>query len=135
MRKPTKSARSAKRSTRAARERPTRDRYLKLVEWSDEDGCYVGTCPGLLHGGVHGSDEAKVYRELCQVVDEAIDLYRADGKPLPPATANRRYSGRFVLRVGPELHKTLAIRALEADESLNSYVQRALRREANRPRG
>ena len=32
------------------------DRYLKLVEWSDEDGCYVGRCPELMLGGVHGSD-------------------------------------------------------------------------------
>ena len=32
------------------------DRYLKIVEWSDEDGCYVGTCPGLMLGGVHGDD-------------------------------------------------------------------------------
>ena len=39
-------------------------RYVKIVEWSDEDGCYVGTCPGLMHGGVHGRDEAKVYGEL-----------------------------------------------------------------------
>lgn len=22
------------------------DRYLKIVEWSEEDQCYVGTCPG-----------------------------------------------------------------------------------------
>lgn len=135
MRKPTKSARSAKRSARAARERPARDRCLKLVEWSDEDRCYVGTSPGLLHGGVHGDDEADVYRQLCGVVDEALALYRSDGKPLPPVTASRRYSGRFVLRVDPELHKTLAIRALQADESLNGYVQRALRREAARRRG
>jgi hypothetical protein len=108
---------------------------LKLVEWSDDDGCYVGSAPGLLHGGVHGDDEAEVYRELCKVVDEVAALYETDGKPLPAATANRRYSGRFVLRVGPELHKTLAIRALEADESLNGYLQRALRRASSRPRG
>ena len=31
-----------------------RDRYLKMVEWSEEDRCYVGTCPGLMLGGVHG---------------------------------------------------------------------------------
>src|SRR5436190_1687192 len=45
-------------------------RFLKLVSWSDEDGCYVGRCPGLFLGGVHGSDEAKVCKELCGVVDE-----------------------------------------------------------------
>lgn len=63
------------------------DRYLKIVRWSDEDGCYVGMCPGLFHGGVHGDDEASVYTELCQVVDEWIETYREDGRPLPPPTA------------------------------------------------
>ena len=104
------------------------DRYLKIVEWSEEDGCYVGTCPGLVYGGVHGDDETKVYRELCQAVAEAVEMYEADGKPLPPATANKEYSGRFVLRVDKELHREVAIRALRADESLNSYCQRILKK-------
>lgn len=104
------------------------DRYLKIVEWSEEDGCYVGTCPGLIHGGVHGDDEAKVYRELCQVVAEAVELYEADEKPLPPPTSNREYSGRFVLRVDKELHREIAIRALRAGESLNSYCQKILKK-------
>jgi predicted HicB family RNase H-like nuclease len=97
------------------------DRYLKIVEWSDEDRCYVGTCPGLMLGGVHGSDEAKVYQELCQVVEEWIEIHEEDGEPLPPETAGREYSGKFVLRVGKELHKKIAIDALRAGKSLNSY--------------
>lgn len=43
------------------------DIYLKIVEWSEEDACYIGTCPGLIHGGIHGENEAKVYEELCQI--------------------------------------------------------------------
>ena len=62
-------------------------RYVKIVEWSEEDGCYVGSCPGLLFGGCHGDDERAVFAELCVIVEETIDLYRADGKPLPPPTA------------------------------------------------
>ena len=65
------------------------DRYAKIVEWSDEDQCYVGSAPGLMDGGCHGDDERKVFDELCVIVDEVIDLYKADGKPLPPATAGR----------------------------------------------
>ena len=38
------------------------DKYLKIVEWSDEDGCYIGRAPGLMLGGVHGDDEAKFYK-------------------------------------------------------------------------
>jgi predicted RNase H-like HicB family nuclease len=63
------------------------DRYVKIVEWSEEDRCYVGSSPGLLLGGCHGDDERKVFEELCRIVDETIDLYHHDGKPLPPPTA------------------------------------------------
>jgi len=59
------------------------DRYQKIVEWSDEDGCYVGTCPDLMYGGVHGPNEQKVFAELCQVVDEWIQIHELDGVPLP----------------------------------------------------
>jgi len=63
------------------------DRYLKVVEWSPEDQCYIGRCPGLFLGGVDGNDEATVFKELCQVVEEWIEIIKQDGTPLPPATA------------------------------------------------
>jgi len=70
-------------------------RYAKIVEWSDEDQCFVGSAPGLLLGGCHGADERQVFDELCRIVDEAIALYEADGKPLPPATAGRDFANRM----------------------------------------
>jgi predicted HicB family RNase H-like nuclease len=103
------------------------DRYLKIVEWSEEDRCYVGTCPGLMLGGIHGGDEAKVYAELCRAVEEWITIHEQDGTPLPPATAGRDYSGKFVVRVGKELHQELAVHALREGVSLNSYCARVLR--------
>jgi predicted HicB family RNase H-like nuclease len=105
------------------------DRYLKIVEWSEEDRCYVGTCPGLMLGGVHGDNEAMVYGELCQAVEEWIELCRKDGTPLPAGTAGKKYSGQFVVRVGSELHKTLAVAALRHGESLNSHCVHLLREE------
>ena len=63
--------------------------YAKVVEWSEEDQCFVGSAPGLLYGGCHGSDEKEVFAELCQIVEETIELYHQDGKPLPPPTAGR----------------------------------------------
>ena len=60
-------------------------RYAKIVEWSEEDRCYVGSAPGLIHGGCHGDDERKVFDEMCQIVEEAVALYQLDGRPLPPA--------------------------------------------------
>jgi predicted RNase H-like HicB family nuclease len=64
-------------------------RYVKIVEWSEEDQCYVGSSPGLILGGCHGDDEKSVFDELCQIVDEAIELIQLEGKPLPPATAGK----------------------------------------------
>ncbi len=70
-------------------------RYVKIVEWSEDDQCYVGSAPGLIYGGCHGADERRVFEELCQIVDEAIELYRLDGKPLPPATSGRDLANRL----------------------------------------
>jgi predicted RNase H-like HicB family nuclease len=62
-------------------------RYVKIVEWSDEDNCFIGRCPGLFYGGCHGEDERAVFCELCEIVEETIELYEKDGKLLPPPTA------------------------------------------------
>ena len=65
------------------------DRYVKIVECSEDDRAYVGSAPGLIYGGCHGLDERAVFDELCQIVDEAIEFIQSSGKPLPPATAGR----------------------------------------------
>ena len=96
------------------------DRYLRIGGWSPEDECSVGTCPGLMRGGVHGDDEAAVYAELCDVVREWIRIHEEDGEPLPAPTAGRECSGRFVLRTGRELRKESATRAMRLGESLNT---------------
>lgn len=67
----------------------TSGRYAKIVEWSEEDRCYVGSAPGLILGGCHGDDEKQVFEELCRIVDEAINLYCRDGKPLPSPTSEQ----------------------------------------------
>ncbi|MBN1378982.1 MAG: hypothetical protein JXA04_07080 [Gammaproteobacteria bacterium] len=71
------------------------DRYVKIVEWSEEDKCYVGSCPGLAYAGCHGDNEQEVFIELCHIVDEILQLYKQDGKPLPPSTSGRDYANRM----------------------------------------
>ena len=70
--------------------------YVKIVEWSVEDQCYVGSCPGLFYGGCHGDDERIVFAELCDIVEETIELYQKEGKPLPPPTAGKDYANRML---------------------------------------
>ena len=58
-------------------------RYPKIVEWSDEDQCFIGTCPDLMRGGCHGDDAQAVFADLCELVDDVILGYRERGCPLP----------------------------------------------------
>ena len=66
-------------------------RYIKLVEWSDEDECFIGSCPELFYGGCHGDNEREVFDELCQIVGETIELYRQYSKPLPSPLSGREF--------------------------------------------
>ena len=66
-------------------------RYVKIVEWSDEDGCFIGSCPELFYGGCHGDNEREVFDELCQIVGETIEFYRQDIKPLPSPLSGREF--------------------------------------------
>jgi predicted RNase H-like HicB family nuclease len=71
-------------------------KYAKIVEWSDKDQCFVGSCPGLIYGGCHGDDEKQVFAELCSIVEEVIELYKRDNKPLPPPTSGKDYANKML---------------------------------------
>jgi predicted RNase H-like HicB family nuclease len=96
--------------------------YTKLVEWSNEDGCFVGSAPPIIGPCCHGDDEAKVYAELCRIVAEWIELLQNEGSSLPESLGKvSDFSGKFVLRLEPALHRRLAAKALASGESLNNF--------------
>jgi predicted HicB family RNase H-like nuclease len=101
-------------------------RYTKIVEWNDEDQCFIGRCPEVMLGGIHGGDEAKVYAELCDAVEEMIKLIHSDGEELPESLSGKKFSGKFVLRVEPAIHRRLTAKALAAGESLNTFCVKML---------
>ena len=98
------------------------DRYLKIVEWSKEDQCYVGRCPELMLGGVHGTNEQRVFAELCEVIEEWIGDVEKAKESLSPGMAGKHYSGKFNLRSEKHLHERLVIEATKEGKSLNAYV-------------
>jgi len=67
-------------------------KYVKIVAWSDEDNCFVGSCPGLFYGGCHGNDEQAVFAELCQIVKETVKLFEQEGRPLPAPTSGHDWA-------------------------------------------
>jgi predicted RNase H-like HicB family nuclease len=87
-------------------------RYLKLAEWSDDDGCFVGSAPPIIGPCCHGRTEAEVMAQLSVIVEEWIEIMLKEGHPLPAGTAGKKYSGQFVVRVAPELHKKASLKAL-----------------------
>jgi predicted RNase H-like HicB family nuclease len=71
-------------------------RYLKIVEWSEEDQCYIGQCPGIIGPCCHGDNEAQVYAELCQIVEEWIELINREKKPLPLPTIGKHIAEKIL---------------------------------------
>jgi len=103
-----------------------RNKYLKLVDWSEEDRCYVGSIPGWIGKCCHGDDELKVYSELSTILDEWIKIYDQEGIGLLEST-NKKYSDKFVLRTGSDLHKAHALKAMNEGDSLNNFVVKKLK--------
>ena len=71
-------------------------RYVKRVEWSEEDRCFVGSCPGVIGPCCHGDDEQAVYQELSRIVDEWLEVIRNE-EGAPPAQT----TGRAAVLVAP----------------------------------
>ena len=96
----------------------------------------MGSCLELMIGGVHGLDEVQVYKELCEVVDEWIQIHEEEGESLPPGTAGRQCSGKFVLRLGKNYTKRWPLRRSRPAGALIPTVSRCLKtlRKTN-PRG
>jgi predicted RNase H-like HicB family nuclease len=106
--------------------RTVASRYPRLIEWSDEDGLYIGSAPPLVGQCCHGKTEAEVATQLAEIVNEwAADI--VDGTVKPPAgTVGKNYSGRILLRLTPELHRVTALRAAARGESVNHYISDVL---------
>ena len=96
--------------------------YPRIIEWSAEDNAFVGSAPPLVGQCCHASTESAVISQLSAIVEDlAADII--DGKmPAPEIPEGKTYSGKFLVRVTPELHRRAALQAMARGESLNQYV-------------
>jgi len=102
------------------------DRYTYRVTWSEEDNEYVGLCaefPSLSWLSITPEAALKGVRKL---VAEIISDMKSNDEIIPEPIACRRYSGKFIVRVPPEVHRNLSIRAAESGISLNRVVSSKL---------
>jgi predicted HicB family RNase H-like nuclease len=105
------------------------DRYTYRVTWSEEDEEYVGLCAEFPSLSWLAPEPEAALRGIRQVVAEAVADMRAADEPLPEPLALRHYSGKFMVRIPPEVHRRLAIEAAESGVSLNRLASAKLSQE------
>lgn len=101
-------------------------RYSFRVTWSPEDAEFVATCVEFPSLSWLASTPEQALTGIRTIVEDAIDDLRTNNEPVPEPLSTRRYSGKFQLRLGEELHRRLAMEAAEQHVSLNQYVTRKL---------
>jgi predicted HicB family RNase H-like nuclease len=102
------------------------DKYTYRVMWSEEDQEFVGLCAefsGLSWLAGNPQDALKGVRI---VVRKCIEDMVSAGEHVPDPISARRYSGKFMVRVPPEVHRHLAVEAAESGISLNRVVSAKL---------
>jgi predicted HicB family RNase H-like nuclease len=104
------------------------DHYTYRVTWSEEDGEYVGLCAEFPSLSWLVSEPEAALQGIRQVVADVVADLQAGGEPVPEPLASKKYSGRFMMRIPPELHRQLALEAAEAGVSLNRLASDKLRR-------
>ena len=102
------------------------DRYTYRVTWSEEDHEYVGLCAEFPSLSWLASTPEAALRGIREVVGEVVADLEAKGELVPEPIATKQYSGKFLVRVPPELHRRLALEAAEAGVSLNRIASAKL---------
>jgi predicted HicB family RNase H-like nuclease len=104
------------------------DRYTYRVTWSEEDGEYIGLCVEFASLSWLAPDPEAALHGIRQVVADVVADLQKNGEPVPEPLAAKKFSGNFMVRVPPELHRHLVLEAAEAGISLNRLASDKLSR-------
>ncbi len=102
------------------------DRYTYRVTWSEEDNEYVGLCVEFPSLSWLESTPEEALEGIRQVVADVVADLESNGESVPDPIAMKQFSGKFVVRIPPELHRRLALEAAEAGISLNRLTSATL---------
>ena len=102
------------------------DRYTYRVTWSEEDAEYVGLCAEMPSLSWLDKSPETALPGIRKLVKETIADLRRGNEPVPEPISTRAFSGKFMVRVPPEVHRMLAIKAAESGVSINRLVSSKL---------
>ena len=103
-----------------------KDRYTYRVTWSEEDNEHIGLCAEFPSMSWPAKSPEAALRGIRRVVSEAVSDMLSNGEKVPEPVAGKRYSGKFVVRLPPEVHRRLALEAAEEGVSLNRLASSKL---------
>ncbi len=104
------------------REAIKNDHYTYRITWSSEDKEYVGLCAEFPSLSWLARTQVEALRGIRSLVAEVITDMKSSKEPIPEPIATRRYSGKFTVRVTPDVHRMLAIQAAESKVSFTRLV-------------
>ena len=87
------------------------DHYTYRVTWSEDDKEYVGLCAEFPSLSWLSTTPEAALKGIRAVVAEVVNDMKKNGEEVPQPIANKNYSGKFMVRVPPEVHRNLAIQA------------------------
>ncbi len=102
------------------------DKYTYRVTWSEEDEEYVGLCAEFPSISWLANTPETALKGIRKLVNEVVADMLDNGEPLPEPLATKHFSGKFMVRVPPDVHRQLAIQAAEAGVSLNRLASAKL---------
>lgn len=100
--------------------------YTYRVTWSSEDNEHVGLCAEFPSLSWLAPTPEKALSGIRRVVAEVVDEMLTSGEAVPEALAERKFSGRFMVRIPSLVHRTLATEAAEQGVSINRLVSAKL---------
>lgn len=100
--------------------------YTYRVIWSEEDQEFVGLCAEFPSLSWLDEEQEAALRGIVSLVETTVADMTQAGEKIPDPIALRKFSGQFVVRTTPEMHRQLAILSAEAGVSLNRYVNSRL---------
>ena len=102
------------------------DKYTYRVTWSEEDGEFVGLCAEFLKLSWLAAGPEEALKGIRLVVKDCVEDMVKNKEDIPKPIATRQYSGKFMVRVPPEVHRHLATQAAESGVSLNRIASAKL---------
>ena len=102
------------------------DKYTYRVTWSEEDGEFVGLCAEFPSLSWLATTAEKALKGIRSMVKECADDMAQNSEDVPAPISTRKYSGKFMVRVPPEVHRHLVVEAAESGVSLNRIASAKL---------